>query len=200
MDSLNTIGTILTTETDDRDAIHIAVLSAVAGERLRPGEQVALSHGTSNVAIRALDEYGQRPSIGIVDPFIGTRQAASDLVWEVKKGQRFWLFLHPNSVTGMRHHWQHPLVDTPAAIRSDAELWLRRFAERWGFDYDGLLETTLHPQTGRYENYVVAVGRALHHVSELGEDHALFWQHLSTLTGRTFDQAHQDKVIWTCTC
>jgi hypothetical protein len=202
MDPIKTIGTILTGD-EARDAIHIAVLPVVCGEErgLQPGEAVTLAHGTSDVAIRARDDYGLMRSIGIVDPFIALHQDADksgNVRWNVKKGERFWLFLHPNSVTGMRHHWQHPAVDRPAEVRSDAEAWLHRFAEKWGFDYETLIRVADNP-TGDWD-YITAHGNDLHSTSELGEDYDLFWQNLALLTGRTYDVAHKERVHWSCSC
>ncbi len=78
-----------------RDAVHIAVAPVVAGMSLDPGEHVAIdTDGTAwtSPPIKAM-------TIGIVDPF---RQGM------VRKGERFWLFLYPNTVTSLRHVWSHP--------------------------------------------------------------------------------------------
>lgn len=88
------IGT-LATEADGRDAVHIAVAPIVAPCDLRPGEHV--------------DEHG-RPGtnpVGIVDPFLQE---------PVRAGQRFWLFLYPNSVTSLRHEWTHPAFETHSPV------------------------------------------------------------------------------------
>jgi hypothetical protein len=45
--------------------------------------------------------------IGVVDPF---------LVKPVEPGQRFWLFLYPGSITGLRHVWSHPAFAAVAAM------------------------------------------------------------------------------------
>jgi hypothetical protein len=87
----------------NRDAIHIAVAPVVAGERLDPGEHVCLT--PSGVAVLA-----QGKSIGVVDPFLRAF---------VGKGDRFWLFLTPGSVTGLRHEWDHP--DFPVEVADDGE-------------------------------------------------------------------------------
>lgn len=190
MDPIKTLGTFLTGG-EERDAIHIAVLPVTAGEDLRPGDPVTLAYGTSDIVIGASDDYGVNPSIGIVDPFLAKDFATC----RVTKGTRFWLFLHPNTVTGMRHHWQHPAIDNPPKPQNDSELWLHQFAQRWGFNYDELLHAAVSGG-----DYVVAHGRDLHSADELGADYDLFWQHLALFTGRTFDEPHRAKVSWSCTC
>ena len=78
-----------------RDAVHVAVAPVVARVALRPGTHVDATGGTD----------GER--VGIVDPFLDCA---------VKPGDRFWLFLYPNTITGLRHVWQHPAF-TPKVPR-----------------------------------------------------------------------------------
>ncbi|MFK8111080.1 MAG: hypothetical protein AB8B91_02705 [Rubripirellula sp.] len=77
-----------------RDAVHVAVIPVTAAVNLDPGEPVGLVDHDSREWVGPSDE-----NIGIVDPF---------LTHQVKSGQRFWLFLYPNTVTSMRHAWSHP--------------------------------------------------------------------------------------------
>jgi hypothetical protein len=74
-----------------RDAVHVAVAPVVAGQTLLPGVTVGLD--VDGEAVRSADP------IGIVDPF---RTDA------VEPGERFWLLLFPNTITGLRHSWTHP--------------------------------------------------------------------------------------------
>lgn len=76
-----------------RDAVHFALAPVEADCTLWAGQHVGLTAGG-----RATCLANCHP-IGIVDPF---------LKGEVKKGQRFWLFLYPNTITGLRHSWTHP--------------------------------------------------------------------------------------------
>jgi hypothetical protein len=73
-----------------RDAIHVAVAPVEAAEDLLPGQHVGLVSGLASSA---------SAPIGVVDPFLKA---------PVLKGQRFWLFLYPNTVTSLRHVWTHP--------------------------------------------------------------------------------------------
>ncbi len=75
-----------------RDAVHIAVCPLIAGEDLYPGEHIGL--GPNNEALSMGVTF-----IGIADPFLNA---------QILKGQRFWLFLYPNTVTSLRHVWTHP--------------------------------------------------------------------------------------------
>lgn len=74
-----------------RDAVHVAVIPAIAGERLAPGTRVGfLKNGRMGVVVEV---------VGIVDPF---------LVDVINEGDRFWLCLPPGSITSLRHVWVHP--------------------------------------------------------------------------------------------
>jgi len=92
------------TEADERDAVHIACVPAIARGKLFPGQEVG---------IVKTDWYGkERPgkiiidrthiAIGIVDPFL--RES-------VQPGERCWLLLYPGSITSLRHAWTHPAFD-----------------------------------------------------------------------------------------
>jgi hypothetical protein len=83
-----------------RDAIHVAVAPVVAGEDLEPGYHVSL-----NKEGEAVSSSG-KGLLGIVDPYLVSR---------VKKGERFWLCLYPNTVTSLRHVWTHPAFITKSS-------------------------------------------------------------------------------------
>ena len=80
-----------------RDAIHIAVAQVTALVRLRTGTDVGLVDSENPELVGPCDN-----NIGIVDPFLTS---------DIEAGERFWLFLYPNTVTGMRHVWKHPAFE-----------------------------------------------------------------------------------------
>jgi len=90
-------------EGDDvnRDAIHVAVVPMTAGEDLSIGSAFRLGSTDQYTAYNG--NYGN--AVGIVDPFLNASEVT---YWRVEKGQKFWGFLFPGTVTGMRHHWMHP--------------------------------------------------------------------------------------------
>jgi hypothetical protein len=100
------IGRLVTDPKAGRDAIHVAIAPCVAAEDLEPGQHVGLVGGEPDLA-------GSHASrlVGIVDPF---------LTETVRKGQRFYLCLYPNTVTTLRHHWSHPAFDEDEARKEAA--------------------------------------------------------------------------------
>lgn len=84
----------LAQESGVRDAVHVATLSVVAIQPLRPGDHVGILRG--NEAGLSINP------IGIVDPFLSET---------VKKGEVFQLCLYPRSTRNLRHSWQHPMID-----------------------------------------------------------------------------------------
>lgn len=87
-----------------RDCVHMAVAPVVAQHDLEPSDDVAVYEG---VAYSVLKERG---AVGIVDPFL--RET-------VKEGQRFWLFLYPGTITGLRHMWSHPAFAPRVPVKSE---------------------------------------------------------------------------------
>lgn len=65
----------------------------------------------------------------------------------VARGERFWLFLYPNTVTSLRHEWTHPAfkafynVPRVETERAASERWLRELAAEIGCTYDYLMDS-----------------------------------------------------------
>ena len=112
MNSLS-LGNLITDGERRRDAVHVAVAPVTAAEGLQPGQHVGFSPAGQTEAVGPVDPGRD---LGIVDPF------RKD--W-VQPGQRFWLFLYPNTVTSLRHVWTHPAFApkvpavTVAAVKED---------------------------------------------------------------------------------
>lgn len=171
-----------------RDAIHIACIPLEAAEDFRHKRFFKLKFNSNTLAVPADPVYGEVD--GIVDPFL-----TDDWGW-INKGEYFWGVLMPNTVTGMRHHWEHPKFDSVREC-TDSELWLRHFAEKWNFDFDTLIEGA----SGKGEwRYIVARGVDLHSASELGEDYELFWYHLEKYTGKKISEEDRKDFGWSCSC
>lgn len=177
-----------------RDAVHIAVVPAKAQDRLSPGEHVGfLSDGCMGRAPQG------SPTIGIVDPF---------LTGAVLQGDQFWLFLYPNTITSLNHHWTHPSFGADGLVRdpkAEAEKWLRDFCASSDCpkyeDVMAALEGTLAPADdgtygpswGRIDGeYFHFDGRDAH--SQIPIE---FWGHAETVLGRKLPWRAQ---TFTCSC
>lgn len=160
-----------------RDAIHIAVAPITAGMDLQPSDRVELVNGIGMKAVGG--------GIGIVDPFLQS---------SVCNGRRFWLFLYPNSVTGMRHHWKHPAFECVDA-RDASERWLRAYAEKLNC-YDDKVRAFERLIDGLRSGRLFAYGSDLHGLYDLN-DAADLKYHAETYLGMQIDF---DKVTFSCSC
>lgn len=115
----------------DRDAIHIAVIAMPVNNRYAPGERVGVT--------RSGELSKHPPFVGVIDPFL------TDMV---NPGDRVWLCLFPNTITGLRHRWTHPafpfVVEKVKEKYDDAQKeaskrYLQQFAEDADIAYPELL-------------------------------------------------------------
>lgn len=157
-----------------RDAIHIAVAPVESmDENLAPGDHVGFlfTHNTRLVSAKSAKR------IGIVDPFLRA---------PVKKHQRFWLFLYPETVTGMRHEWRHP------EFTSEAKDALEQFADEIGITCDALIEGA----TAFLDHGDMMVGGSNFEGISLPDR---FWEHFETLTGRRVSEDDREH-FFRCAC
>jgi hypothetical protein len=163
-----------------RDAVHIAVAPATARITLSPGE---------DVGIFANGEAGTSKSpIGIVDPFLKAN---------VKEGERFWIFLYPNTITSLKHLWTHPAFEEPKGASQDqkaaSEAWLREFIANADCPgYEETIGAAVSGHTGWDDDYLHFDGMDAH-----GEIPKQFWDHLEIVTGRKITKR---PTYFSCAC
>ena len=108
-DTLDTLGTILPKDYPiERDAVHVAVLVVEAGETLHANDPVEYKEG---VAYK-FKSWNTEKAIGNVDPFLNDT---------VSKGEKFWLFLKPKTITSLKHEWDHPEIPADTSVRRKTE-------------------------------------------------------------------------------
>lgn len=161
MSELNFGHIIKTDELPERDAVHVAVTPIIAGEKLHPGD---------HVGIMADGHAGEvDPTVGVVDPFL--RKA-------VNRGEKFWLFVYPKTITNLRHLWSHPAFDGGKPDISPHEAWLRSFANSIPLDYGLLMDGARRWIESDHEEYL-NFGSLLQSTSIPEE----FWTHYEAVTG-----------------
>lgn len=130
---------------EERDAIHIAIIPARLLTEVYPGSPVRLvdrKPGEKFYTVARTEK--DSACIGVVDPF---------LKGYVDAGKTVWVFLKPNTVTDMRHHWEHPDFEDfkddldPGAEETFRYLkhgnsieWMRNFAAEVDLGYQELLQ------------------------------------------------------------
>jgi hypothetical protein len=181
-DAQETLGSLID-ERAGRDAIHVAVFPAVAGDRLAPGQHVGKDGAPST-----------KPHVGIVDPF---------LAGPVFPGERFWVLLYPRTITGLRHVWTHPAFGESAEEPvqpgiSRHEAWIRQFADRVGLGYSTLMEGAaewVRTHDGKWGGEYLCLGGLLEGESVPDE----FWPHYEAVTGTSVPEKARQS-FFSCSC
>ena len=182
----NLIGKVLDA-TAERDAIHVAVYPVVALRTCRPGAHIGLVDGKA-------DPLAETP-IGIADPFLKV---------PAKPGERFFMFLYPNTATGLRHVYTHPVLDSKEVTdRAASEKWLRDFAKDYfsGWDnerseedcYQELLRSAA-------EGDFCINGQPDWLYSEGAREKLEMWGHIEAVLGRQFSFGHKAGASFRCSC
>lgn len=167
---------IVTTVGPARDAVHVAVVPMTAQVALKPGDHVDANGG-----------FDGEP-VAVVDPFLMDGPA---------KGQRFWGFLFPNTITSLRHEWVHPAFpvvgEQPqfSCTKEDSEEWLRSFCRDNDCpDFDVVIAAaTDKPVSNRWPQYYEIAYRndgEYLHFNGSGAHAAIppeFWDHVENYTG-----------------
>jgi len=178
-----TLGQLIT-GTIERDAVHIAVAPVVAAHVLIPGEAIGFLANDQETVGRDVEP------IGIVDPFLKA---------SVRTGQRFWMFLYPNTITSLNHVWSHPAFSNEPKVDAKAasERWMRDWAvKHMGCDYYGDGEKR-SPELAYAD--AIEAGHS-HRVGpyEDARDHidSEWWSHWETITGQHGDR----EEYFSCAC
>lgn len=163
-DTQSKMGKILSGETQ-RDAVHVAVAPVFAHTKLWPGQHVGVS-GT-----RTSDEA---VNVGIIDPFLTS---------PVFEGQQCYLYLYPNTIQSLNHVWTHP-----AFKESEAEQWLRFFAQTHRHDYEAMLKEAVTGDMCFGDTSVNDID---------DETKKRFWDYVEEVTGR---KVHERLDYFRCAC
>jgi hypothetical protein len=175
----------------DPDAIHVATMPVTAAETLKPGQHIGFSEGGWRVTASPPSPY---TLIGIVDPF---------LTKDVTEGQRFFMLLYPNTITGLRHVWSHPAISQDGlGVGTTSEKWLRDFASEVGADYNEMMHiAATHCGDNKYGDYLIEGGKW-----EGQNTPDEFWVHFHNVTGKK-PEAWKDSGgkehmpgIFSCSC
>jgi hypothetical protein len=180
-DALSTLGTVIDA-TAKRDAIHLAVVPAVAGQRLEAGWHVTVVDGIATTA----DQDDEDAPLGIVDPFLKR---------PVKKGERFWLVIYPRTIQSLRHVWTHPAFPEEPGIaavsdKTESERWLREFCSSHNVP---CYETVLGLVASNDDDDYLTVRDA----DASGEIPCEFWDHAEVVLGRKL--THR-PAFFSCSC
>lgn len=192
-DAVATMGNTLPDDVGGRDAVHVAVFAATSGERLKPGQPVALIQQSTTDAVVA----SEGEAIGIVDPFIKQ---------DLEPNSRFWVYLLPRTITALSHRWQHPSFDETSSLyatpteRAKAEAWLRNFVKKetgWedldGEDYREVLRAAAYAIESDTKQEALFVGTQIQ-----GHIPSEFWDNIEVILGMKYQGKR--PTYFTCSC
>lgn len=188
-DAVATMGDFLPEETSGRDAVHVAVFSAVSAVRLHPGQDVGIIHQSD----KDIEVSPAGSPVAIVDPFLKSA---------VQPGQRFWAYLYPRTITALSHRWSHPALEDAATVYSpptaklESELWLTKFCAEYndrGYSFD-MMTKLEEIFDGQYdEEYLTVYG-----TDASGAIPSEVWHHASVVFGKPIPAQH--PTYFSCSC
>lgn len=192
MENKPKIGTLLTGD-EKIDAIHVAIAPVEAGDQLWPGQHVGFSNAGLVVPWEGVKK------IGIVDPYLSG---------PVYTGQKVWLFLYPNTVTSLRHDWEHPSftksdiwttlpkVFDSSKIKESKE-WMENLAKSYQHrhpdPYEWLMNEADQVASGE-ESYIVFSSDCHGEINPQE-----FWRHYQIIRGKFVDiDTSEDIFSYSC--
>ncbi len=172
-----------------KDAVHVAIAPVMAAANLVAGDHIGF--------VPESREYVQKTdkTIGIVDPFLERTLTAGD---------RFWMFLYPNTITLLKHVWTHPDFPIPETTvvskitREDSEVYLREFADKARLHYDRMIEI-LSDYIDDGEIWVEYGTENARDTFYSLIDKSEFWEHVKNVTGKSRDISNDDTPF-SCSC
>ena len=195
-DAVATMGNVLPEDAGGRDAVHVAVFSAIADSRLFPSEEIAIvEQGERDTKVRSARHDEVDRSVGIVDPF---------LRGVIEPGTRFWVYLYPRTITALAHRWSHPSFEdtgsvySPPSTKLASEQWLRDFVARTDCpSYEHVMALAADRADGCDDDpdsdYLLVRGQDAH-----GEIPPEFWDHIQVMLGRPIRGRRAE--YFSCSC
>ena len=111
-------------ELNDKDAIHVAIVSVRAACAIEPGTKCGLNEFKEAVP--------NSKGVGIADPW---RRSL------IKTGEVFWLLLNQDEVPNVKHVWEHPTAEFGLPTREvKLNPTLVGYAKDLGVTYEQLME------------------------------------------------------------
>jgi hypothetical protein len=165
-----------------RDAIHVACTPVKAVTTLSPGQHV----NAQGYPIY----YGEKTGVGVVDPFLKT---------DVYRGQTFWLFLYPGTITGLRHEWEHPAFPTvtaPLSPNEDALRIIQEMAVRLRVDFARMMEIAALYAVGDETRFHMGDNESYSNVSR--DEWVEFWTAYEKLHGVQIED--KSPPSFSCAC
>lgn len=154
-----------------KDAIHVAIVSCVAGSAIKRGGRVTLN---DNGHAEMCDVGG----FGVADPFIG----------DIARGEKFWVMMYPDSIASVAHAWEHPVEFPTAPAVVPKNKYLEKYAVILGVTYEYLMQAcSSYVKTDRKSPYPGTlpentVDELVNEQIELGD----MWYEWSNETGYEF--------------
>lgn len=172
-----------------KDAAHVAVAPVTAATDLTPGSAIGFVGDDPELVGLDAEEL-----IGVVDPFIRGM---------VRKGDRFWMCLYPESVVVLRHDWTHPAF-ADRVNKSESLAWFDKWAQTLGYEYktgaDVVRAITKWLNGDNKDRWDSGELFGFNSPSDLEEDLSQFniWKHYEILTGIKPDPYKKSNLISFC--